>query len=167
MGGVCGYLTYQNTASVLDLIKMAVAYFCIAAVALADLHEHKISNWFPLAMVIARVVIFIPELFLRRDDLLRISLSSVIGAAVCFLILYVMSVVTHGGFGLGDVKLLAALAFLCGAYAVCSTMLYSLILCVLISVFLLISRKKGMKDTIPFGPFIMIGYMCTLLLATF
>jgi len=79
---------------------------------------------------------------------------------VYFAVLLVIALIARGGFGFGDVKLAAFLGLYAG-YLGWGHLLVSLFLPFavggIISILLLITRIKGRKDAIPFGPYMVIG----------
>lgn len=66
-------------------------------------------------------------------------------------------------FGMGDVKIFAPIGLFLGWKITIVCLFVSIILSGLISVILMILRKKGMKSTIPLGPFIVIGTFISLM----
>jgi Flp pilus assembly protein protease CpaA len=75
----------------------------------------------------------------------------------------IMNLVSRGGIGLGDAKLGALVGTVCGlgldldhlgaAYAV----IYGIFLGGFVALVLLVLRLRGLKDPIPFGPFLCVG----------
>jgi leader peptidase (prepilin peptidase)/N-methyltransferase len=90
------------------------------------------------------------------DALLR----SAAGAATYFGLLFVLAVIARGGFGFGDVKL-AILLGMFMAYQSWAVLFAGVFLAFLIggllAVGLLLSRRKGRKEAIPFGPSLIAG----------
>jgi leader peptidase (prepilin peptidase)/N-methyltransferase len=166
-GATCGYLTWDRANTPVDAFKLMIAFVCISSIAITDYKERIIPNIIPIAMIAARIAFFIIEFFSRNDDFFSLLVGSLVGGGIPFIVLYVLSMLTHGGLGLGDVKLFGALGFLCGLYAVVCTLFYALVACVVVSVVLLVLRKKGMKDKLAFGPFILAGFFFALILGTF
>ncbi|MHB8718097.1 MAG: prepilin peptidase [Candidatus Dormibacteria bacterium] len=88
---------------------------------------------------------------------------SVAGAVAVGLFFFMLNVVSRGGIGLGDAKLGAVIGAVCGlsgdlnhlgaAYAV----LYGILLGGAASIVLLVLRLRGLKDPIPYGPFLCAG----------
>lgn len=63
--------------------------------------------------------------------------------------------------GMGDVKLMAAAGFLFGWPDIILGIFFGFLVGGIASTFLYIRKKKGMKDMIPFGPFLVLG-LCVL-----
>jgi leader peptidase (prepilin peptidase)/N-methyltransferase len=72
----------------------------------------------------------------------------------------IIALIARGGFGFGDVKLAAFLGLYSG-YLGWGELLVALFMPFavggIISVLLLITRIKGRKDAIPFGPYMVLG----------
>lgn len=88
------------------------------------------------------------------------SISGFIGAGLLF---FIIALVSNGGMGGGDIKLSAALGFTLGLKKTLLNILLSFIIGAVFSIVLLLSGKKGRKDAIPFGPFINISFLITIL----
>jgi leader peptidase (prepilin peptidase)/N-methyltransferase len=70
---------------------------------------------------------------------------------------------TDEAMGMGDVKIFAPIGLFLGWRMCALALLLSILLGGLISLALMISGRKKRKDTIPFGPFIVIGTFITIL----
>ena len=85
---------------------------------------------------------------------------ALLGGIVYFLVLLVIALIARGGFGFGDVKLAAFLG-LYSAYLGWGQLAVALILPFIVggvvSIFLLVTRIRGRKDAIPFGPYMVAG----------
>ena len=162
-----GYLTFDNTSHFLDNTKLLIGFSCIASVALVDYKRHVIPNIIPTIMASARTAIFAIEIFLHRDDAAISGLASIVAGVAILAVLSIIYKLMRGGFGLGDLKLLSALGFLCGPYAVLSIVMFALIICAIVSVFFILIKKKTMRDVLPFGPFILLGSIVTLITAAY
>ncbi len=162
---LCGVRVYQTADSVLSIIKMLLGFCVLECAAYADYKLTRIPNAHVLALLAGRALILIPELIFTYEGVWQRLISSVAGGFLCLLLLLIVSRVSHGGIGFGDVKLFAGLGFLCGFYAAIYTLVFSCFLCAVVSVGFLIAKKKGMKDSMPMGPFVLFGYAAVLLLA--
>ena len=89
-------------------------------------------------------------------------LDSIGGLVLAGGLFIIIILVSKGGMGGGDVTLIGVLGFILGIKHIFLTIFLSFILGAIISIFLLITKIKGRKDPIPFGPFIILGFMITL-----
>lgn len=73
-----------------------------------------------------------------------------------------LSKITHGQIGIGDGIVFVVSGVILGFWGNGVLLFLSLILAAVTGVFLLLFRRVGRKDTIPFVPFIFVGYgvMC-------
>lgn len=166
VSGMAAYFVSTNAASAFAWVELGLCYIAVLCAAVFDFRLRIIPNQIPLGLVIARALIFICE-FMMTNTALAYLVSSLLGCFVSFLILMVASKISKGGVGGGDVKLMASLGFGAGIYAALTTLLCALIICAAVAVVLLITKKKSRKDSVPFAPFIYLGYVAVLLLSLY
>lgn len=162
--GVCGYLAAENAASLMSLLKMSLGMLVLSCVFFTDLELLTIPNLCSLVLLGGRAVSVLLEFLILPETAVSWLLNSLIALAVSFAVLYLMNRLTRGGIGMGDVKLYSSLGFLCGVRAVVYTLLFSFLLCAVLSVILILTKKKTMKDSLPMGPFIWAGYGLAVIL---
>lgn len=170
IAGVCGYFSvfYSNPDTVFaETTKHFLAYSVLSIFFLTDLKFYIIPNKIIIGMLIARLVVFIPDYFTYNEDFLRVVFYCFISMVICFIVLMVISFLSRSGIGMGDVKLFTALGFTLRLYFTFNIMLYSLVSCALFSIVLVLFSKKKAKDKIPFAPFIYIGFVITVVLGSF
>ncbi|MCI5655426.1 MAG: A24 family peptidase [Candidatus Pseudoruminococcus sp.] len=153
--------------SVTSEIRIAVAAEMLLAATVTDFYVKKIPNKLVLAVYIIRCIIFIPEYFIYGEDFFAVMFSSVIGFVICFVVFFLMSLITKGGIGMGDVKLISAMGCLLGLTGTFYTILFGMIICMFAGIGLILFKKKKMKDKLAFGPFIYFGFLVTIILGTF
>ncbi|MBM7613985.1 prepilin peptidase [Alkaliphilus hydrothermalis] len=90
-------------------------------------------------------------------------LSGVVGLIIAGGFFLFIAIITAGGMGGGDIKLMAMLGLWLGWKLVLLVMLLSFVLGALGSLILISLKIKGRKDYIPFGPFIGIATLLTVL----
>jgi len=84
------------------------------------------------------------------------------GGGIGFLFLFVLAIASRGGMGWGDVKLAALIGLATGFPMVLVAIVLGAVLGAIVGVVLMAVRKKGMKSRIPFGPFLSVATMITL-----
>lgn len=152
---------------ILFVIKIFVSLIALQAAAIIDLKTHTIPNALSLYLLVARIF-FIPfEFVYQREVITTLLLSSVIGGIAMFLILYMIHRITKSGFGMGDVKLLSALGIMVGISSCLTTILFGMIVAALLGIAMILLKRKTRKDSIPFGPFILIGFIISVILGVF
>lgn len=172
--GLCAVLNGLATVRLVtvETDKLACARIIVALVflfgaLLVDWNTKTIPNVFVIAMLIIGAVIYGIHFFADIESFKIVILSALIGSMGNLLLFYVMSRLTKDGIGMGDVKLISALGWLTGFKLTFLTVLFGLIICSVFAVFLLFSKKKNAKDSVPFGPFIYFGSLISLLLCNF
>ncbi|MDH5364236.1 MAG: A24 family peptidase, partial [Dehalococcoidia bacterium] len=87
----------------------------------------------------------------------------VVGGSIGFALLLLIAIISRGGMGWGDVKLAALIGLATGFPLVLLALLIGAIIGGLVAVALLIAKKRGRKEAIPFGPFLSLATLVTLL----
>ncbi|KXG76026.1 Type 4 prepilin-like proteins leader peptide-processing enzyme [Fervidicola ferrireducens] len=88
---------------------------------------------------------------------------SLIGSVVAGGFLLAVAVASKGGMGMGDVKLAAVTGIYLGWPKAVLALFFATVSGGLVAVLLLILGVKGKKDAIPFGPFIAVGTLASVL----
>lgn len=89
--------------------------------------------------------------------------DAAVGGAIGFGILFVIALVSRGGMGWGDVKLAALIGFIVGFPLIFLAMFLAIVVGGITAAILLLLKLKGRKDAIPFGPFLSIATIVTIL----
>lgn len=88
--------------------------------------------------------------------------QSLIGLAVGGGILYAVAVISRGGMGGGDIKLMALIGVFLGWQKALLTIFLGVLVGSIVGVALMLFRGKGRKDKIPFGPFLALGAIISI-----
>lgn len=86
-----------------------------------------------------------------------------IGGAIGLGILMIPAIVTRSGMGMGDVKMAGMIGLMVGFPLVFVAILGGIILGGLTAIILVLVKRKGLKDMVPFGPFLSLGALVTFL----
>ena len=134
--------------------------------------EHKLilnKVTFPaavVALIILAVDSFLPEPVLLRNLILLPEpsiLSGVIGGAIGFVFFFIVFLINPKGMGAGDVKMAGLIGLVTGFPLVIVALFIGIVIGGIAAVMLLLLRRKGRKDIIPYGTFLALGPMVTLL----
>ncbi|MDO8568394.1 MAG: prepilin peptidase [Dehalococcoidales bacterium] len=90
-------------------------------------------------------------------------LSGLIGAAGGFVLLLIPALINPRGMGFGDVKMAGLIGLVTGFPLVFVALMVGIISGGLVAISLLVLKIKGRKEVIPFGPFLSMGTIVTLL----
>lgn len=156
---------YKNT-SVINYIKLFTTFVIVFSAAVVDLKRKIIPNFLVLSGFIIRIGLYIYEIA-SKQEMKEVLISDLIGFAIGFLFLGLISFVTKGMIGFGDAKLFAVIGLMSGSFCTYSTLLLSLVVSLVVSIIGLILKKLKKKDSFPFGPCIAAGYTLALLLVSY
>lgn len=164
-GGLCygaAVMIFFHTEELLNRMRMLIALVCIAGAGCNDYREERIPNIFPLVMAFSGLVCLAAGYATSQNGAMYYIASSLIATVLVASCMSVAALLTKNGIGIGDIKLLSALALLGGIYTVGGTLFFGMLICFLTAIVLLLSKKKTIKESMPFGPFIFIGYMISI-----
>jgi leader peptidase (prepilin peptidase)/N-methyltransferase len=137
------------------LLKYLVLICFLIVISLIDIERYLIPNILPAAMLIAGI----PINALARDiTFLSIALGMFAPAAV----LTIVALASRGGIGGGDIKLAGALGMFLGWPGNAVALFLGCILAGVMGLVLLLTRTKKRKDVIPFGPFLAVGAVISI-----
>jgi len=153
-----------------EFVFMALYSYVFILIAIIDLQHKLILNKVVFPCVIAGIII--APFFVHGGnfyqggvhfgDVSAGLLNGLIGGAVGFAFLLIPALVTRGGMGFGDVKMAFLIGVATGFGEVLVAILGGIILGGMTAVFLLVSRLKKRKEAIPFGPFLSLAAIITL-----
>ena len=169
-GFLFGFLYWHYGLS----IELAVAafYCCLFMVlGVIDLEHKLILNKITYPAAVVAVIILAIDSFLPEAGLFSSLifvpepsiLSGVIGGAIGFVLLLVFALVFRGGMGWGDVKMAGLIGLVTGFPLVFIALFLGIVLGGLVAGLLLLLKIKKRKEPIPFGPFLSLGTITTLL----
>jgi len=113
-------------------------------------------------MVVALLLALYPWPWLNESMGLRVA-NAALGGAIGFGIFLLIAIVSRGGMGWGDVKLAALIGLATGFPLVFLAIIMGAILGGIVAVALVIAKRRKRRETIPFGPFLALAAMITLL----
>ncbi len=139
---------------------VAAVYFCLfEALALIDLEHHILPN---VLVYPAMVFALGASLLLPGTGFVPDVLDAVIGGLGGLGIFLIITVASRGGMGWGDVKMAALVGLATGYPLVFVAILLAVVSGGLIAGLLIVLKIRSRKDTIPFGPFLALAAMVTL-----
>ncbi len=165
-GVLLGYTVYRFGPAIQALV-VGVVILVLVQVLVFDARHRLILNRV-IYPSIALALLASPISPLLAGSVGDRVLSAVLGAVIAGGLFFVLVVITGGGVGLGDAKL----AFFMGAvlgffpmftWPVLRALLYGILLGGVIALVLLATRRRGMRDFIPYGPYLCLGGILVLL----
>lgn len=151
-----------NTISQVKLLSLVMIMLPIAAI---DLREQKIPNKLLLAALAIRIVIYVVEFCVSSAMAFATLKDNILGAVVIGAFFLLLLLIFKNSIGMGDIKLFAIMGLYQGLWGAINSVFFSLMASFVLSIGLLITKKKGRKDTISFGPCILIGTIIAISLA--
>lgn len=134
-----------------SVVQFAAISILLGIGSVMDIKTREIPNWISVFIALSAVINFRPE-----------NLFGLIVAAIFF----VTALVT-GKIGGGDVKLIAALSVVCGLWGSFALLLFAQTAMLIFyagNYFFCKIYGKTASKTLPFVPFIFIGYLCSALI---
>jgi leader peptidase (prepilin peptidase) / N-methyltransferase len=157
-GALFGYL-YWHYGFHIDL-PIVLFYCCLFIILMVvDLEHNLILNkvTYP-AMVVALIIsVFTPD-----PGIVDAAIGGGIGLGLFLLV----ALISRGGMGWGDVKMAALIGLVTGYPLIFIALVLAIIFGGLVAIMLLLFKKKGRKEGIPFGPYLSLAAIATLLFGT-
>lgn len=143
-------------------LYVAVLVALLVQVLVFDLRHRLILNRFmyPAALLAFVVAPFSP---LLEGSVQARLVAAVLGAFVLGVVALVVVLASRGGVGLGDAKLIFVLGAVLGLLPASRALFLGVLIGGVAALLLLVTRLRGMKDYIPYGPFLCAGGLAVLL----
>ena len=113
-------------------------------------------------MVVALLLVLAPQPWLAERLVDRVA-NAALGGGIGFGIFLLIAVVSRGGMGWGDVKLVGLIGLATGFPLIFFPIILGAILGAIVAVALVVAKKRTFKETLPFGPFLALAAMTSLL----
>jgi leader peptidase (prepilin peptidase) / N-methyltransferase len=146
------------------MLPVTIIYSSVLiAIAVIDLNHQLILNKivYPVSFIALIVNLFVPDIFSIHN-----FLFGLLGGAVGFLILFLPAIIIRKGMGWGDVKMAGMIGLMVGFPNVIVAVFGGIILGGLVAIILLASRQKTRKEGIPFGPYLSLATIVTMIWGT-
>ena len=150
---------------VISQIKLLVLVLIIFPIAAIDLKLQKIPNCFILSALVIRGLIYIAEFIISVPAAFSTLKDGFLGAIILGGFFLLLLLIFKNSIGMGDIKLFVVMGLYQGLWGAINSVFFSLIVSFFISISLLIGKKKGRKDTIPFGPSVLLGIIIAIALS--
>jgi len=157
------YWYWRNDLGIeLPIVLFYISLFMVILV--IDLEHGLILNKivYP-ALVVALLLSVFFTIFLPDVSIVPGIARAAIGGGIAFVFFFLVVIVSRGGMGFGDVKLAALIGLAAGFPLVIVALIMGVILGGLAAVILLGFKIRKRKEAIPFGPFLAVAAIVTLL----
>lgn len=156
-------LVYTRFSLALDFFVYATLLFLLLVIAVIDLEHRIVPNSLVAAGLIAGVIYFTPGIlnYFTAVHPLLLSSQNPVDALSGFLlgttIMLVIFLVSRGGMGAGDIKLMALIGLFVGLRGTALVLMIGFLLGAITGIFFLVTGKLSRKDALPFAPFLALG----------
>jgi leader peptidase (prepilin peptidase)/N-methyltransferase len=152
------YLIYGLNIQTLIYIILSSALIIIAFI---DLNEQVIPEVISLPGIVIGIIL---SVFVPYISLINSALGIVIGGGIILVIRLAGSLIfKKESMGIGDIELTAMIGAFLGWRYITISLFLGFFLGALAGIFLIILKIKSREDSLPFGPFIILGSFITLL----
>lgn len=159
-----GFLMFSYGYHWLKVFRYFTIMYSLLLLALLDWRDKIVPNrWLAVLMGI-RLLFLTGDVIAYPLQWTAILLSSGIGFLGGSFLFLAASVFSKKGIGMGDVKLIGVMGFYLGFQVLMSSLVITLSITVLFSLFMLLTKKMSLKSEIPFVPFLAVGTITTLLM---
>jgi leader peptidase (prepilin peptidase)/N-methyltransferase len=156
ISGALFVLLYLKFGLTITFIVYALLTSALLVIALIDLDYKIIPNTITLPGMAVGLALSLVALPIT-------PLASLYGLIIGGAIFYLIAFISKGGMGGGDIKLIAMIGAFLGLQGGLFTIFTSALLGSVVGLTLMLLRKKGRKDRIPFGPFLSCGAIIFML----
>lgn len=148
-------LCFWNNGFVLHIIPKLILCSVLIVISAIDMDTKEIPNGAVLIILICGIINILldPELT---------WMQGLIGFFVASLPMLLIALVSGGGMGGGDIKLMAAAGLFLGWENILTAFFISCLTAGVTGMILILTKKRGRKDKIPFGPFLALGIITAM-----
>ena len=152
------------TNSFLHNMRLLLLYGIICPIAFIDYYDKIIPNKLLLFSAFVWLITVGIEVFVDSSNVYNDFKSSIIAMAAIFVIGIVCKVLVKNSVGMGDIKLFMIMGLFQGTTGMAGAIFISLLVAFFGACGMLLTKRKNRKDTISFGPFILIGTTISMFL---
>lgn len=149
-------VSYQYGQNIIQYSVVAILGVLLFILSIQDLKHKEVSCQWLLLLLPLLVVEIIGN---DEVSLLQRTIGLCIG-----LFLLLLSKLTRGQIGMGDGYVVCGLGAILGFYSVMVVLSYAFVLSAIVSMILFLGFQWNRKRTIPFLPFLCLGYLALLLI---
>ena len=158
--GILMALMFLRIGLMPDLIFLSAAMVVLVTISVIDYKTMIIPNGTVIALLVIGFLYTLGRLIFPGAFFTSITwLEALIGFFAASVPLYLIAVISKGGMGGGDVKLMAAAGLFLGWKNIIVAMIIGSVIGAIVSLTLIAMKRKKRKDMIPFGPFLCLGIL--------
>lgn len=154
-------MIYENN-TIIHNCKLIVLLAILFVVAFVDYKKFIIPNQAILFGLLTRFGFYVAEFFVDNQAFWDMLKSDLIALAIVVVFFIIGVFIVKNGLGMGDIKLMIVMCLYQGFSGVVSSLFFALCVAFVLSIGLLIGRKKTKKDSIAFAPSILCGTLISV-----
>lgn len=156
------YLIYQNTEDICAFTRFITFYQILFCIAVIDYQYKIIPNFLLLVGMGCQLVCSFFTHSIQNSSWMQIFQPNIRGFLGSIFLLLVIYLLSRQSIGFGDVKLFGVIGFYTDFSFSFTVLFFALLFSSLCAILCLIFKRKGRKDTLPFGPFVFLGFLLAL-----
>lgn len=141
-----------------DLVRYLIMASFLIVIAVIDFETTDVFSITTYSGIVSAILLCIIGSLLDDSSLVDGLLGGGIGAGIIALIVFLAK-----GMGEGDIEIAALCGIFLGWKGMIITLMSSFIIGAIVGILLIVLKIKGKKDAIPFGPYLAIGALISLL----
>jgi leader peptidase (prepilin peptidase)/N-methyltransferase len=158
-------LAYPGNAFLYNMRRLCLISVLLPA-ALIDWRTYRIPNSFIVAGVVYWAALHTARAFMSGvASAAGEAAADVVTAGALTAAAFLCAVAIRGSIGAGDIKMFAVMGLLLSSDGVWGAVFISLAVMFVVSVCLLLSRRKTGKDALPFAPALAVGTLLSVILS--
>lgn len=147
----------------MEILRSLILLYSLSYVAWTDWRAKRIPNEILIFMLATgSVLLFVESLLCGRNWMVvAVAMSGFAAGGGVFFLFYL---ITGRGIGAGDVKLSAVVGFYLGSHRIMLVSVFAFFLAGCVCIFLLLRKRTGFRQEIPFAPFMLSGTVMVMIL---
>lgn len=161
--GILFVAVFYRFGLTLEFLFYLVLLYLLFAITQIDLEKRIVPNKLVAAGLIAGLLLYLPQLisYLTPVNPLFVAERAITDGLLGFLlgggVMLVIMIVSRGGMGAGDIKLMAMIGFYVGLRGTALVMLLGFFFGALVGVSYIILGRLTRKDALPFAPYLALA----------
>lgn len=153
--------------NLLSFTKIMMLYQILYCAAIVDYRKKIIPNVLVSVGIAFRLLSFFFEIIWYQNDWKMILIQDFTGLLVGSGVLLFVYLLARDAIGMGDIKLFGIIGITCGFQLTYSILFLSVLMAACYGIFLMILRKRKRNYEMAFAPFILIGYLSSIIISVF
>ena len=157
---IINLILYNIYGFSLEFLKCYTLITILLLVSIVDIRTHYVYNSTTKCGLILGIIFFIIE----WGYMSKLPIDKIKGLLLGFIIMWSLYKITKA-FGEGDAEIAMLIGIFIGTNGVISSIIFSIVTCGVISMFLLLSKKFSLKEEIAFVPYLSLGGFLSIILS--